>query len=310
MERQTAEARFRGSRWFALVWVLPLAVVTAVVVVLLAQWARQQAGIQSFVAQYPGQSTLPAGAPVGFPAWLSIQHFLNAVFMLFVLRTAWQLRSKKRPDAFWMRGNSGVFRTKNPPIRIGLPLWFHLSIDALWVVNGLVYIVLLFATGQWMRLVPTRWDLIPNAASAALQYASLDWPIADGWVNYNALQQLAYFATVFIAAPLALASGIRLSPGLAAALRPLDRVVPMRATRLVHVGTWIWFLTFIAAHVTLVLATGAVRNLNHMYAGRNDDSWWGFAIFAASLVVMIVAWFAARPAVLAAIAGRTGTVRG
>jgi len=58
-----------------------------------------------------------------------------------------------------------------------------------------------------------------------------------------------------------------------------------------------------------VLATGAVRNLNHMYAGRNDDSWCGFAIFAASLVVLVVAWFAARPAVLAAIAGRTGTVR-
>lgn len=309
MERQTVAERFRGSRWFALVWVLPVALAAAVVVVLVAQWARQQPGIQSFIVQYPGQSALPAAAPVGFPAWLSIQHFLNTLFMVFVLRTAWQLRSKKRPNAFWTRINTGLIRTKNPPVRIGLPLWFHLSIDALWVLNGLVYVVLLFTTGQWMRLVPTRLDLIPNAASAALQYASLDWPVSDGWVNYNALQQLAYFATVFVAAPLALTSGIRLSPGLAAALRPLDRIVPLRATRLVHVGTWIWFLAFIAAHVTLVLATGALRNLNHMYAGRNDDSWWGFAIFAASLVVLIVAWVAAQPTVLAAIAGRTGTVR-
>jgi len=309
MERQTAAAGFRASRWFALVWIVPVALGLVVAVVLLAQWARQQPGIQSFLVQYPGQSPLPDGAPVGFPAWLAVQHFLNALFLLFVLRTAWQLRSKKRPYAFWTRDNTGLFRTKNAPVRIGLPLWFHLSVDALWVLNGFVYVVLLFTTGQWMRLVPTRWDLIPNAASAALQYASLDWPVSDGWVNYNALQQLAYFATVFIAAPLALASGIRLSPGLATALRSLDRVVPLRATRLVHVGTWIWFLGFIAAHVTLVLATGAVRNLNHMYAGRNDESWWGFAIFAASIVVMIVACFAVRPAVLAAIAGRTGTVR-
>ena len=39
-------------------------------------------------------------------------------------------------------------------------------------------------------------------------------------------------------------------------------------------------------HVALVFTTGALRNLNHMYAGRNDHSWVGFWFFAASMVVV------------------------
>lgn len=295
--------------WLAAAVLIPAFLVLAFFVVVGAMAFREVPQGQAFIAQFPGASALPASAPVGFPAWLSWQHFLNAFFMLFIIRTGWQLRSRKRPAAFWTRKNTGLIRTKNPPVRIGLPLWLHLSIDALWVLNGVVFYVLIFATGQWMRLVPLSWGIIPNAVSAGIQYASLDWPTENGWVNYNALQTLTYFVTVFVAAPLALATGIRLSPGLAARLRPLDRIVPLRATRLVHVAVMVWFVGFIIVHVTLVLATGALRNLNHMYAGRDDQSWWGFGIFAASIVVMVVAWALARPALLAAIAGKTGTIR-
>ena len=175
--------------------------------------------------------------------------------------------------------------------------------------SGVVYIVLLFGTGQWVRLVPRTWDIVPNAISAGLQYASLNWPTENGWVNYNALQLLSYFATVFIAAPLALATGIRLAPGLAARLRPLDRVVPLKVTRLVHYLVLLYFVAFTIVHVTLVLATGALRNLNHMYAGRDDETWWGFGIFALSIVVMAVGWMLARPTLLARVAELAGTVR-
>ncbi|MEU8247905.1 hypothetical protein [Nonomuraea sp. NPDC048916] len=30
------------------------------------------------------------------------------------------------------------------------------------------YVVLLFATGQWVRIVPSDWAVVPNALSAAL----------------------------------------------------------------------------------------------------------------------------------------------
>jgi len=61
----------------------------------------------------------------------------------------------------------------------------------------------------------------------------------------------------------------------------------------------VWFLFFIAVHVTLVLTTGALRNLNHVYAVRDDASWVGFALFAASMAVIVVLWVAATPFTLA-----------
>src|SRR5690606_18273144 len=178
--------------------------------------------------------------------------------------------------------------------------------------NGLLYVVLLFATGQWLRIVPTSWDIVPNTISAALQYVSMDWPTEDGWVNYNSLQVVAYFVTVFLAAPLAFITGLRMSPIWPQSGRlgeRLSRAYPIEWARAIHFPVMLYFVLFVIVHVTLVLATGAVRNLNHMYAMTdNDTSWAGLWIFAASLVVMIVAWFAARPLFLRPVASLMGSV--
>lgn len=278
-------------------------------VVLAAQGIRSLPAVQSFMTDYPGESELPDGAPVGFPAWLGWQHFLNSFFLLFIIRTGWEIRKGKRPAAFWTRNNTGLIRTRNPPVRIGLPVWFHLTVDSLWVLNGVVFYILLFATGQWVRVIPVSWDVIPNALSAALQYASLNWPTENGWINYNALQLIAYFVTTFIAAPLALVTGIRMAPGFSATFRRFDRVLPMSVARAIHFPVMIYFVAFIIVHVTLVLTTGALRNLNHMYAARDDQGWLGLIIFAGSVVLMIAGWFAARPSLLAPLASLTGKVR-
>jgi DMSO/TMAO reductase YedYZ molybdopterin-dependent catalytic subunit len=45
----------------------------------------------------------------------------------------------------------------------------------------------------------------------------------------------------------------------------------------------------------LVFATEALRNLNHMFAARDETSWVGFWIFAAATVVTAVGWVAATP---------------
>ncbi|NYF11349.1 thiosulfate reductase cytochrome b subunit [Leifsonia sp. AK011] len=299
---------FRQSRWFPLVWVVPVALVLAVIVVLFARWLRDLPEVAAWIEQFPGQSTLPEGAPVGIPAWAGWQHFLNSFFLLLIVRTGWQLHQAKRATIFWTRNNTGLIRTKNPPTRLTLTTWFHLSLDALWVLNGVVFVTLLFVTGQWVRLVPTHWDVIPNAISAGLQYASLEWPLENGWINYNALQLLTYFITVFIAAPLAILTGIRMSPAWSIRMRRFDALYPFAVAKRVHFWTLWWFVGFTIVHVFLVFTTGALRNLNHMYASRDEVSWLGFAIFCVSLVVMIVAWVAARPSVLKAIASLGGTV--
>lgn len=266
--------------------------------------------MRDFLATYPGEYHLPEGAPVGIPAWLGWQHFFNVFLMVLIIRTGLTIRHEKRPTVFWAP-------KKDPKGKTSLTIWFHQSLDLLWIVNGVVFVVLLFVTGQWMRIVPTSWEVFPNAVSAALQYVSLDWPTENGWVNYNSLQQLAYFATVFLAAPLAVVTGFRMS-GLWPKSNPkLNAAYPIEWARKVHFPTMLYFVVFIAIHVFLVLATGALRNLNHMYAAQGSvdgvayaDNWTGFWLFVASLVVIAGAWVAARPLVLAPIARMFGTVSG
>ena len=301
-----AMKRITRSRWSKLLWIIPAALLLLLAVVLLARWMRETPAVQEFMTTYTGETALPANAPFGLPGWLGWQHFLNAFFIVLILRTGWQVRTNQRPAAHWTRNNSGLVKTKNPPKTITLDVWFHLTLDVLWALNGIVLIVLLFATGQWMRIVPTSWEVFPNAVSTAIQYASLNWPTENGLVNYNSLQLLAYFATVFIAAPLAIITGIRMSGAWPRNATRLNKVYPIELARAIHFPVMLYFVLFIVVHVTLVMSTGALRNLNHMYASRDGESWVGFWYLAASLVIMIVAWIAARPILLRPIAALTG----
>ncbi len=284
------------TRW--LLWALGLVAIAALGVVA-ARWLRETEPVLAFMTQYPGSYELPEGAPVGFPAWLGWQHFFNVFLLVLIVRTGWRARQEKAPKALW---SSRRVRKR----RMKLTVWFHQALDVLWISNGVIYVVLLFATGQWMRIVPTSWGVFPNALSAGLQYASFDWPTAHSWVNYNSLQQLLYFVTVFVAAPLAIVTGARMS-----AFWPREgrlARIPFAWAQRLHYPVMLYFVAFVTVHVLLVLTTGALRNLNHLYASRDDDSWWGFAVFAVSLLVIAVGWFAARPRLIAALGRRFGDV--
>ena len=135
-----------------------------------------------------------------------------------------------KQDSISLPGQVGL-----PGLRhsIGLARWWHLSMDLLWLLNGMVFYVLLFATGQWQRLVPTSWAVFPNALSVLIQYLSLNWPVENTWVAYNGLQLIAYFVTVFVAAPLALITGLGMSPALSTRFKRLSKALqhPVRPLR-------------------------------------------------------------------------------
>jgi thiosulfate reductase cytochrome b subunit len=314
--------RVGTRKWFNLLWLIPIGIVLLLVAIAVAKGLREVPAVQAFLQQYPGMDELPATAPVGFPAWLAWQHFFNALLMIFIIRSGVTILSD-HPRLYWTRHSTPGrewFRIQKPvpteplytakqdsitlPNGVGLPgrrhsiglaRWWHLGIDVLWLANGLVFYVLLFTTGQWMRLVPLHWDVIPNAISVAIQYLSLDWPPETGWTNYNSLQLIAYFITVFIAAPLAFITGLGMSPALSTRFRRVSSVFSIQLARSLHFLILCWFILFIVVHVALVLTTGALRNLNHIFAVQDNESWWGFAFFAAALIVYVVFWVAATP---------------
>ncbi|MBA4248943.1 MAG: hypothetical protein C0444_11745 [Microbacterium sp.] len=285
------------------------ALVLLAVAIAVARWWRETGAGTQFIEAYPGSAAPPPGTPTGFPAWLSWAHALNAFFLLFIVSSALHLRAGTRPPAFVTRRNRWL-RTRTAPKRLGLHTWWHLVVVTLWITTGLVYVTLLLVSGHWARIVPTEWSIIPNAISAGLQYLSLDWPEHTSWAYYNALQVVFYGATVFVAAPLALATGLRLSPVWPQRWMRNHGPLSDAWARQTHSLVLWFYLAFTVVHVGLVLLTGARRNLNAMYLGVDDaESWLGAIVFAASVVVMAVAWVVLRPPAQVAIAERVADVR-
>jgi sulfoxide reductase catalytic subunit YedY len=312
-----------GRRWFNLLWLLPIGFVLLIVAVAVAKGLRNEPSVQHFIARYPG--TVDPSHPEassGFPAWLRIQHFFNLFLLIFIVRAGVQILSD-HPRLYWTRHSTpgrDWFRIQNPvpadplwtakqdsislPAQIGLPglrhsiglaRWWHLGIDALWLLNGAVFYVLLFASGHWRHLVPTSWAVFPNALSVLIQYLSLNWPLDNGWVAYNSLQLIAYFITLFVAAPLALITGLGMSPALSTRFKRISRTFSIQTARSLHFLVLVWFLVFIVVHTAMVFSTGLLVNLNHIYPGRNDHAWLGLWYFLASMAIVVVGWAIATP---------------
>ena len=321
-------------RWINSLWLVPIGAAGILVAVALAQQLRQYGWMQNFIDTYPGTS--PTYAPPvtsGFPAWLRWQHLFNIVFMMFIIRAGLQiladhprlyLNSGCQPGTAWLRMRdpipgdrmdqddaAHVWTAKDdsvalptwlgiPGIRhsIGLARWWHFSFDLLWLFNGLVFYVLLFSSGQWRRIVPRSWEVMPNALSTAVQYASLNFPANQGFTNYNGLQIVAYFATVFVAAPLAFVTGLLQAPAVAARFGfgrgPFNRQV----MRTVHFAILLWMVFFIAMHTVMVFITGFVGNLNHMVFGTNTQSYWVVPIYVLAMIIIVALWLLASPITL------------
>ncbi len=276
------------------------AILAAAIIVLAARGVTTLPGVPEFMKRYPGEYHLPEFVDPGFPAWARWSHFLNFFLMVLIIRSGLLVRQQQKPDAF--------FTPKKGGKKVSIYLWLHTSLDIIWLANGVCFVVLLFISGHWARIVPTSWEVFPNAASAMLQYLTLEWPVENGWVNYNSLQQIMYFTVVFIAAPLAAITGVRMSEWWPKDAARLNRLYPAPVARAIHFPVMLFFVLFILIHVFLVFTTGALKNLNHMFVGTPEISWVGFWWFAAAVLVTAAVTWAARPLVLAPIAGAFGKV--
>ncbi|MCG7278294.1 cytochrome b/b6 domain-containing protein [Corynebacterium imitans] len=273
-------------------------VVLAAIGVLAARWFVGTETGADFINRYDGRQPLPDSAPVGLPSWLAWSHFFNMFLMAMLIKTGLTQRREAKPAAYWAP------RTR-PREKISVNLWLHLVLDLAWVVLGVIFYVLLFATGQWMRIVPTSWEVFPHALSAGIQYLSLDWPNENPWVYYNALQELSYFLVVFVASPLAIISGARMSP-----VWPKRWTFPsMRTARALHFPTMIFFVVFLLIHIVLVATTGLRGNLNAMFAATDDPTGWtGTVLFVVAAAIIAGGWALARPVLVAPLAAKTGNV--
>jgi DMSO/TMAO reductase YedYZ molybdopterin-dependent catalytic subunit/thiosulfate reductase cytochrome b subunit len=324
-----------GQRWVSTLWALPIGATALIILIAMAQSLRELPGIRAFIANHPGIAQSAPSVDSGFPWWLQIQHFVNMFFMLFIIRAGIQILAD-HPRLYWRRDctpgtdwfrfqipvpKGRVWTSKDdavtipgwlglPGIRhsLGLARWWHFSVNLLWVTNGALFYVLLFSTDQWRRVVPLTWEVFPEALSTAIQYASLNFPVDHSWTRYNGLQQLSYFVTVFVAAPVSIVTGLLQSPAISNKLGWFGRVFNRQAMRSAHFLSFAWFVLFILMHGIMVFITGLRQNTNHMFGGVDDASWTGFPLFALAMAVMIAAWLLASPLTIkhARLVQRTG----
>lgn len=290
------------GQWAKLVGLLAgSAILAAGILVLAARGVTTLPGVPEFMVRYTGVYEIPDVAEEGLPWWVRWTHYMNFFFLLLIIRTGLLVRTQQQPDAFYTPKKGGN--------KVSIYLWLHTSVDILWLLNGLIFVVALFSTGHWRRIVPTSWEVFPNALSSLLQYMTLEWPTyEDGWVYYNSLQELMYFTVVFIAAPLAAITGVRMSEWWPKNAERLDKIYPAPVARAIHFPVMLYFVLFLIMHVVMVFATGALENLNHMFYGVPEPSWIGFWFFAGGLALAISAVLAARPLVIAPIAVLFGRV--
>ncbi len=238
--------------------------------------------------------------PKGFPMWVNLSHWVNFFFLVLIIRSGLSILVD-HPRLYWNNGcapETNWIRftpLKKPKDKswtakedaryisplAGLPGYRHsIGIARSWhfltvpffVLNGIVFIILLFCTNQWERLVPVSWKIIPDAWNVFVHYATLNIPTEpNGFYHYNALQQISYFGVIFILAPLAMLTGMAMSPAIENRFHWFPKLFGNRqSARSIHFLVMLAYVVFIIIHVVLISATGLVRNMNHIVLGTDN----------------------------------------
>ncbi|WP_369205627.1 molybdopterin-dependent oxidoreductase [Streptomyces sp. PU-14G] len=256
-----------------------------------------------------------------FPVWLRVEHWLNVLFLTLLIRSGIEIiathpklywRNDSRPGTEWAR-----FTRKRMPKdklydtldeeesyssivslpghrQLGMGRHWHFVSVIGWILTGLVYVVLLFATGQWHRYMPTSWSIFPTAWDDLMTYLSFDLPPLLPGQPLDALQKLAYAGVIFLLAPFQILTGAAQSPAVEARFPRYVRLFGGRqAARSLHFLGLVAFLVFIAVHLTMIVSWGWPELNALMLFGEvrdlNAALWLSLGVLAAVVLVHVVA---------------------
>ena len=255
-------------------------------------------------------------ASLEFPLWLRASHYLNLLFIGLLMRSGIQILGA-HPRLYWndgcKPGSEWIKFTRNKipkdklytsmddeipvtPVlalpgedNLGLGRLWHFFTVIFWVLNGLVYVILLFATGEWSRLIPTSWSIFPDAWHTFLTYITFHIPPASDFHPYDPLQQLAYAAVVFLLGPFMILTGAAMSPSIEGRFPWYVKIFGgKQSVRSLHFLSLIAFTIFIIIHTALVLIVHFQDNIRNIVFGDPNGNT-GLAILIAVIALLIVA---------------------
>jgi thiosulfate reductase cytochrome b subunit len=149
----------------------------------------EQPGIDMSSLAASHERTLAAPATVIQPAWVRIAHWINAVAMILMIMSGWQIYNAS--PLFDFKFSSSITLGG----WLGGALLWHFAAMWLLMVNGLVYVVLGFTTGRF------RKKLLPITPSGVISdtKAALTGRLShDDLTRYNYVQKLLYAGIIVI----------------------------------------------------------------------------------------------------------------
>jgi len=138
------------------------------------------------------------------------------------------------------------------------------------VVPGGAYLLAGTAGGHFRRhLVPRAGELTAQGMRREItDHLRFVVRAASGGPQYGLLQKFAYCVVVFAALPLAVLTGLAMSPAITAALPFLSGMFGgFQSARTIHFAASILLVLFLFVHVVMVIASGFRRQMRAMTLG-------------------------------------------
>jgi thiosulfate reductase cytochrome b subunit len=189
------------------------------------------------------------------PAWVRIVHWINAVAMILMITSGWQIYNAS--PLFDFRFSSSITLGG----WLGGALLWHFAAMWLLMVNGLVYLALGFATGRFAKkLLP-----ISPAGVIADTKAALTGKLShDDLTRYNYVQKLLYAGIIVVGVVIVLSG---LSIWKPVQLQYLTSLFGgYDVARYVHFICMASIVAFLVIHVALALLVP--KSLRAMIIGR------------------------------------------
>jgi thiosulfate reductase cytochrome b subunit len=205
------------------------------------------------VSQQPAAPTTTGKAIQ--PAWVRTLHWINAFAMILMIMSGWQIYNAS--PLFDFRFSSAITLGG----WLGGALQWHFAAMWLLMVNGLVYLILGFATGRFRKkLLP----ISPSGVIADTKAALTGHLSHDDLTRYNYVQKLLYVGIILVGIVIVL-SGLSIwKPVQLQYLTALFGGYDF--ARYVHFAAMSAIVAFLIVHVALALLVP--KSLRAMIIGR------------------------------------------
>jgi thiosulfate reductase cytochrome b subunit len=173
----------------------------------------------------------------------------------------------------------------------GMARNWHFIGATIWIITGVVYWGYMFTTDNWHRLIPTNWDVFPDALHDLVGYLTFHIPPEGAFNPYDSLQQLAYAGVVFILAPLMILTALAMSPAFVNRFPRYTLIFGGRrqVARSLHFLGMVAFSVFILIHVALVCLVYFYRNVKLVTFGTTGvDLAAALTVFLAAVLFLLV----------------------